>query len=123
VFTYMLKQRLLTAAVLLVVLLGALAAPSAWPILLLLTALAVTALWEWLRMTMPVATRYLILVIPTVLAIVLLWLSQQILADSLNALGVWSTNMLAHGLTPVMALCWPVLSLALVLQAKVATPP
>jgi|SRR5690625_1594827 len=119
----MLKQRLLTAAILLAVLLGALAAPSAWPILLLLTALAVAALWEWLRMTMPATARLAVHLAPFLLGVLLLWLSQQMLADSLGGLAAWFTNALARGLVPLMAVCWPILTLVMVLQARVDAPP
>jgi len=49
----MLKQRVLTAIVLLLVLLGALLAPSNTPLLLLLVLIAACALWEWLRLVLP----------------------------------------------------------------------
>src|SRR3546814_7308671 len=50
---YMLKQRVVTAVVLLAVLLGALLAPGPWPLILLLVLAAVCGLWEWLRLTWP----------------------------------------------------------------------
>lgn len=48
-----LRERILTACVLLVLLGAALAAPSAWPMLLLLSVMCAAALWEWLRMLWP----------------------------------------------------------------------
>lgn len=50
----MLRQRIITAVILLVVVLAALLAPHSWPMLLLLSALSALALWEWLRLTLPV---------------------------------------------------------------------
>jgi len=47
----MLKQRILTAIVLLAVLTAALLASSPWPFLVLLTLACALACWEWLRMT------------------------------------------------------------------------
>jgi phosphatidate cytidylyltransferase len=49
----MLKQRVITAIVLLAVLLGTLLAPGPWPLVLLFTLTAGCALWEWLRLTWP----------------------------------------------------------------------
>ncbi|HUH59735.1 MAG TPA: phosphatidate cytidylyltransferase [Candidimonas sp.] len=49
----MLKQRVITAIVLLAVLLGTLLAPGPWPLVLLFTLAAGCALWEWLRLTWP----------------------------------------------------------------------
>ncbi len=47
----MLRQRVITAIVLLAILAGALAAPSAWPLLLFLSLACACACWEWLRLT------------------------------------------------------------------------
>jgi len=47
----MLRQRILTAAVLLAVLAGALAWPRPWPFVVLLCLATGCALWEWLRLT------------------------------------------------------------------------
>ncbi|MEB2401640.1 MAG: phosphatidate cytidylyltransferase [Alcaligenaceae bacterium] len=49
----MLKQRVITAVVLLAILLGTLLAPGPWPLVALLTLAAGCALWEWLRLTWP----------------------------------------------------------------------
>jgi len=49
----MLKPRIRTAVVMLLVLLGALLAPRPEPLLLLLIVLASCALWEWLRLILP----------------------------------------------------------------------
>jgi phosphatidate cytidylyltransferase len=51
----MLRQRVITAIALLVVLFAALLAPGAWPLIALLTVAAACALWEWLRLTWPQA--------------------------------------------------------------------
>lgn len=47
----MLRQRILTATVLLAVIAAALSAASPWPFLALLSVAAGCALWEWLRLT------------------------------------------------------------------------
>lgn len=47
----MLRQRVVTAIILLTIVFAALLAPQAWPMLLLLSVLSALALWEWLRLT------------------------------------------------------------------------
>lgn len=47
----MLKQRVITAAVLIVLLLGAILAPTPWALVLILCLLASCAVWEWLRLS------------------------------------------------------------------------
>ncbi|MGE4125701.1 MAG: phosphatidate cytidylyltransferase [Pusillimonas sp.] len=49
----MLRQRVVTAIILLTIVFGALLAPQAWPMLLLLSVMSALALWEWLRLTVP----------------------------------------------------------------------
>ena len=49
----MLKQRVITAVVLIAVLLVAMILPSKWPLALLLTIIAAAAVWEWLRLSWP----------------------------------------------------------------------
>lgn len=50
----MLRQRVRTAVVLLAVVFAAVLATPSWPLQLLLGAMAACALWEWLRLTLPV---------------------------------------------------------------------
>jgi len=47
----MLRQRILTAVVLLAVVVAALLAPTPWPFIVLLSVASGAALWEWLRLT------------------------------------------------------------------------
>lgn len=47
----MLKQRVITAAVLIALLLGAILAPTPWALVLILCLLASCAVWEWLRLS------------------------------------------------------------------------
>jgi len=49
----MLRQRILTAIVLLLIVAGAVTASTPWPMLALLTLMAGCALWEWLRLVWP----------------------------------------------------------------------
>lgn len=47
----MLKQRVITAMILIALLLGALLAPTPWALVLILCVMASCALWEWLRLS------------------------------------------------------------------------
>lgn len=47
----MLKQRVITAVILIALLLGAIAAPTPWALVLILCLMASAALWEWLRLS------------------------------------------------------------------------
>jgi len=67
----MLKQRVITAIVLLAVLLAALLAPSAWPLVILLAVAAVCALWEWLRLTWTRRPSPIPLVVAVLLGIIM----------------------------------------------------
>ncbi|MDQ2138619.1 phosphatidate cytidylyltransferase [Alcaligenaceae bacterium B3P038] len=49
----MLGQRVITAAILLIVIAGALMVPSVWPFVVLLALATGAAGWEWLRLTLP----------------------------------------------------------------------
>src|SRR5690606_34466094 len=112
----MLKQRVLTAVVLLLVLLGALLAPSPWPLIVLLLVMAGCALWEWLRLSLGAAWRPAAPWIAIFTSIVLLWL-------------VWTwmpttgaepaTEQLVHpGLLVLAVVAWAVLALPQVLQGR-----
>lgn len=116
----MLKQRVLTAVVLLLVLLGALLAPSPWPLIVLLLVMAGCALWEWLRLSLGAAWRPAAPWIAIFTSIVLLWL-------------VWTwmpttgaepaTEQLVHpGLLVLAVVAWAVLALPQVLQGRTDAP-
>lgn len=47
----MLKQRVITAVILIALLLGAIMAPTPWALVLILCLLASSAVWEWLRLS------------------------------------------------------------------------
>ncbi len=49
----MLRQRVITAVILLAVVFAALIAPQSWPMLLLLSLISALAFWEWQRLTLP----------------------------------------------------------------------
>src|SRR5699024_11798760 len=58
----MLKQRVITAVVLLVVLIGTMFSGYQWPFGVILSLISAAALWEWLRLSM--ANRFHFLALP-----------------------------------------------------------
>src|SRR5690606_21898740 len=111
---YMLKQRVVTAVVLLAVLLGALLAPSPWPLILLLTLAAVCGLWEWLRLTWPGQGNVWPLILALLSGAGMLMLAWQWLAPSPAAWSLQVQTALNRQLLPVVALAWVVFATALV---------
>lgn len=111
----MLGQRILTAIVLLAVVIGALAAPSPWPLLLLLAVVAGCALWEWIRLVSP--SRLLSWFVPVLCTAVMLGLSELWLQSSVQGAS-WQT-FFEHGVVPLAALFWLILAPVLVFRAGV----
>lgn len=70
----MLMQRVLTAIVLLLVLLGALMASSPWPLIVLLLLMAGCALWEWLRLSLAPAWKPGAVWVAVFITIFMFWL-------------------------------------------------
>lgn len=66
----MLKQRILTAIILLFILIDILIIDNPWPFLLFISLLAVCGTWEWLRLTWHGKQRWLIYMVPAVVAVV-----------------------------------------------------
>ena len=119
----MLAQRVMTAIVLLAVLLGALAAPSAVPLVLLLALAAACALWEWLRLTVtPTASRVAI-VIAVVLGAMMVfsglgWIHGGIMVGWPSVVAQVSNSWLS----PLVVLVWLVVATALVVQGRTDAP-
>lgn len=114
----MLKQRVVTAVVLLAVLLGALLAPGPWPLILLLVLAAVCGLWEWLRLTWPGQGSAWPLLLAILCGAGMLLLAWQWLAPSPAAWSIQLQAALNEKLLPVVALVWIVLATALVFQGQ-----
>lgn len=114
----MLMQRVLTAIVLLLVLSGALMAPSAWPLIVLLLVAAGCALWEWLRLSLAPAWRAAAPWVAAFTSIVMFWL---IWSGSPDA-GVQpaAAQVVRPWLMPLAALGWAVLALPQVIQGQTA---
>uniref|UniRef100_UPI00334242B2 phosphatidate cytidylyltransferase n=1 Tax=Castellaniella defragrans TaxID=75697 RepID=UPI00334242B2 len=115
----MLGQRILTAIILLAIVAGALVAPGAWPLLLLLTVAAGCALWEWIRLVLPSAwPRRLI---PLLCVLLMLGLSASWLQSGTGQAPAWAPPF-ERGLMPLAALFWLVPAPAMVLSARPLPP-
>jgi phosphatidate cytidylyltransferase len=114
----MLKQRIMTAIVMLAVLLAALLAPGPWPLVLLFTAIAACALWEWLRLTWPRANSPFPALLAVVAALGLLLVASQWLADVPQAWSLALKDGLNRWLLPLIALLWIVVAGAMVLRGQ-----
>ncbi len=115
----MLKQRVMTAIVLLAVLLGTLLASDPRPLVLLLTLLAACALWEWLRLTWPRQATLFPALAALVVAAGLLALARQWLALEPAP---WSLDVRAvmnRWLMPAVALAWVAAATGMVIQGQV----
>ncbi len=103
----MLKQRVITAIVLLAVLLAAVSASSPWPLMFIVVIASACGLWEWLRLVWPTqfAVRGPILVaILTGLSMAALtaqWLSLAASTFSLELFGFFT-----DALIPLVSLIW-----------------
>lgn len=116
----MLMQRVVTAVVLLLVLLGALMAPSAWPLIILLLVAAGAALWEWLRLSLAPAWRPAAIWVALFTSAVMLWL---IWTWTPSTAAQPAVAQLVHPwLMPFVAVCWAVLALPQVIQGHTAEP-
>jgi len=126
----MLKQRVLTAVGLLAVLLGALLAPQPQPLLLLLVLLASCALWEWLRLILPPATRFSAVAGGAAMFALLGFLAAQWFALGWNAwLGfspaAWAQQLrsaISQWGMPLVALAWGIGATLAVARARASAP-
>ncbi len=112
----MLKQRVITAIVLLAVLLGTLLAPGPWPLVVLLTILAACALWEWLRLTWPSQPTSAPVTLAILLAVGLSAVAYQWLAPNPAQWSLQLQSFINHGLLPVVALLWIFMASGMVFQ-------
>lgn len=114
----MLIQRVLTAIVLLLVLLGALMAPGPWPLIVLLLLMAGCALWEWLRLSLapvwaPAAPWAAVFTSVFMFWLVWTWMP--------STAAVPAVEQLVHPwLMPLALLGWVALALPQVLQGNTA---
>lgn len=114
----MLMQRVLTAIVLLVVLLGALLVSSPWPLIVLLLLMAGCALWEWLRLSLAQAWQPAAPWVAIFASIFMFWLVWGWMPPSE---AVPAADQLVHPWIIWMALAgWAMLAVPQVLQGHTA---
>lgn len=104
----MLKQRILTAGVLLAVLLACLLAPGVWPLLSLLLLMTAAALWEWLRLTLPQGARGMALPVAGAIGLILLAGAQILFIDASGPLAHRIAAIMHDGMVPAVAALWVV---------------
>lgn len=115
----MLRQRVITAIVLLAVLLGALLAASRWPLVLLLTLAAACLLWEWLRLSWPGAGNRAGMALGVLLAAALCAVAWQWLGTP----APWAQALLHASnrwLVPLVSAAWVLGATFMVLRGDVA---
>lgn len=110
----MLRQRVLTAIVLLLIVAGAVMAPTPWPMLALLSLMTGCALWEWWRLVWndPLARGG-----GAVLAVCLLGVASRLLVDRQADLAY----IFQIGVLPLAVLFWLLPAPLMVLRAQVPT--
>lgn len=113
----MLKQRVITAALLLIILLFTLAVPTPWPFLILVSVVAGCSLWEWLRLSLAPGQSWIALAAGGFVTVLLLILAAQVVsADPGPRISAFFTFITQIGM-PVVAVLWVVGSTAAVLRA------
>lgn len=119
----MLAQRVITAIVLLAVLLGALAASSPWPLVLLLTLAAACALWEWLRLTVSTGADNVAVVIAALLGgVMLVCATGWIRGGQMSDWASWVSYVSNGWLIPAVVLAWVVVGTTLVVLGRTDAP-
>jgi phosphatidate cytidylyltransferase len=119
----MLRQRVITAIVLLLILAGALWATSPWPFVLLLSLATACACWEWLRLTLPrppskpVAVGVAAALFAVTVALTALWT-----AGAATAAARASLVVLAEILVPAVSAVWIVAITFTVMRGRADAP-
>ena len=114
----MLKQRVMTAIVLLAVLLGALLAPGPWALVLLFTLIAACALWEWLRLTWPGQGSRMPIVLAVLAGVGLLIVARQWLSPEPALWSLQFQSLLDRWIIPAVAFIWVVAGTAMVTRGQ-----
>jgi len=110
----MLRLRILTAIVLLLVLTAVLLAPSPWPFIVLIAAACALAGWEWLRMTTGVAGN-------------VRWVNAAVACGLFVLInspwwGWMPSSTLAMLMTPLACMAWLTIAPLMVIRARVDAP-
>lgn len=108
----MLRQRILTALVLLLIIAATVAAPTPWPMLALLGIMTGCALWEWWRL---VWAHSLARSAGAVLVVCLLGVASRLLVDSQPGLMALANTLIL----PLACLFWLLAAPSMVLRAQV----
>ncbi|MGB3291073.1 MAG: phosphatidate cytidylyltransferase [Burkholderiaceae bacterium] len=114
----MLKQRVVTAIILLAVLLGTLLAPSPWPLVLLLTLMAGCALWEWLRLTWPGKAGFAPVVVAVLAGLGMLLVARQWLSATPAPWALGLRDTVNQWLLPIIAVLWVLGATAMVYRGQ-----
>ncbi len=114
----MLKQRIITAIILLVILLGALLAASPWPLVLLLTITAGCALFEWLRLTWPKTSGAMPAVLGVLMGLAMLAVAFQWLATTPAPWALELRSWLNFWVIPGVAIIWVAAATAMVVRGQ-----
>jgi len=119
----MLAQRVITAVVLLVILLGSLIVAHAGPLVLLLVVAASCALWEWLRLTVSPEAGNIAVIIAAVLGVLMLFCGMGwVQGGSIDGWPAVVAQISNNWLTPLVVLVWIVAGTALVVQGRTDAP-
>ncbi|WP_394059855.1 phosphatidate cytidylyltransferase [Alcaligenes sp. WGS1538] len=111
----MLKQRVITAIVLLVILGAAMLAPVQWPLLAIFGLLSTLACWEWQRLSLPADQQRWAWPIALLTGALIAWLSVYWYAGGPQG---QAADLVYRGLVPVMVAVWLVGATGLVLQGQ-----
>jgi len=115
----MLRQRILTAVVLLAGVVAALLAPTPWPFIVLLSAASGAALWEWLRLT---ASDAIASVLAGVAFFVFCLVQAWIWTTGASALALASMNLVISVIAPLVSALWLLVVFVLLVRAQVDAP-
>ncbi|EJC65539.1 phosphatidate cytidylyltransferase [Alcaligenes faecalis subsp. faecalis NCIB 8687] len=111
----MLKQRVITALVLLVILGAAMLAPVRWPLLAIFVLMSTLACWEWERLSLSQAQQRWAWPLALLNGALMLWLSVYWYETGPQG---QAADLVYRGLVPIMAALWVVGATGLVLQGQ-----
>jgi phosphatidate cytidylyltransferase len=119
----MLKQRVITAIVLLVVLLAAGLAPSIWPLIALFSLAAACALWEWLRLVWPVRSSRFPALFGSLSFVVFLFLAPSLVEMPADGAYPGLAYAIEYGLVLPVAVLWVLVIPWLVIRGQSQSDP
>ncbi|UTM01220.1 MULTISPECIES: phosphatidate cytidylyltransferase [unclassified Alcaligenes] len=111
----MLKQRVITALILLVILGAAMLVPVRWPLLAIFVLMSTLACWEWERLSLTQEQQRWAWPLAMLNGALMLWLSVHWYHTGPQG---QAADLVYRGLVPLMAVLWVVGATGLVLQAQ-----